>query len=196
MSPEPNHSSQRISLSGIAFISLAVIFFIAGGVVAYFVFGSRPMDTKFAPADPTQRSSILIDDAIEMVKYYYETDSARSQTSELQYPMSIHFELDALEQYLDDVKAMKHADGVRVYFARYKKPTPRKIPNDSTGKEYDFKNHTTVIFVTTKKGEDGYPSDILSIDGARLEKLIQPYNGGISCPPLPPKFCGSGLLYQ
>ena len=207
MSTEPGYFTQRIAVSRAAFFFFTLLFLLVGALLSYFFLNSKSevsTSEQLSPSGEEDGNAPIVIDyrvAKEMVEYYSITDSVvalsrKSPTGEQLFnPPSIHFELKALENYLDEVKEMKGADGVRVYFARYKDSTRKKIPNNETGEEYEFKNHTTVIFVTTKKNAEGGYDDILTkTDGQRIEKLIQPYNGGISCPPLRPPACGTGIL--
>jgi len=141
---------------------------------------------------------IGIDDAVAMVNKYQEETSRRtgSEGSDLPLVKSVHFEYGPLGKFI--LKSFKrNATGMRIYFGTYYKSTPRTIKlEDGRDTTIDLKGYNTVVLVPTKKDKTGEIRDIILPDDKYelLKTIYQPFNGGISCPPYPPKICnGQGL---
>lgn len=182
-----NVKSQKISVSkGVLFSSIALSFILGGGLVYFY----DKLNSPFGIYDPSKDAKFLtelpLEKAQKMVNYYQENrPTVNSLGERLENPRSIYFDLKTLAFYFAKIKALDlKASGVRVYFGRYKE-TEIKVVDET---KYDFINHSSIIFVATKKLNDSTIVDILS-DNKGKSTLFQPFNGGVSCPPLPPRYC-------
>lgn len=190
MSPNPNFFTRKILISNGVLLLLVLFIVIGSGVIAYLALSPRT-GHDFSDYEGFDRvlEEIPLQTAREMVTYYRETGSSVGQTGRPIYnPKSIYFEIGALLKYLTEAKRIdRQATGVRVYFGRYRKPKP----NATDGSRYT--DHSSVIFVLTKKNADGLIEDILT-EKNDVGILYQPYNAGVSCPPLLPESCNGEKL--
>jgi hypothetical protein len=139
---------------------------------------------KFTAAAASEHS-ISVEDAKAFIKsYYQETTSRMTEEEKKTVATSVYFPLDALENYINAMKQHNNrSSGLRVYFARYNKPHVNGLSLKDTTLRFDHNGVNTVIMVATETDNEGFPIDIIG-DGA-----YQPFNLGISCPPMPPNYC-------
>lgn len=186
MAHKPNYFSQKIEITKANVFLLIGLFLLIGGIATYFLFKNK-FENEFSSYEGymSKLGEFPVEDAKDMVKYYNETAPTTSaQGSPIFNPKAVYFELGAIARYMLKVRMLKNATGVRVYFGRYDKKNEREID----GSMFDFKDHSSVIFVPTRKTKEGIIEDILE-DEKGNKLLYQPYNGGVSCPPLPPRSC-------
>lgn len=129
--------------------------------------------------------NITVDDAKAFVRAYYDHTTAGMTTEEKKNVVtSVYFPLDALEEYLAAMKQHNSStSGLRIYFARYNRTHINTLELTDRKLQLDHNNMNTVVLVATRKDSEGYPVDIIGTG------MNQPFNLGISCPPLPPSSC-------
>jgi hypothetical protein len=180
MSQKPNEHSGRIEMKKSRFIFLLLLLLFIGAVIGY-ILSNKSFESEFSSYEGYDNKflEIPIPEANEMVNYYQENTTATSRAgSKLCNPKATYFPIGALAKYFGKLKVLKGATGVRIYFGRYK-----NIPERP-----EYKDCSTAIFVATRKNADGDIEDILTTEDEKAI-LYQPYNGGISCPPLPAASC-------
>lgn len=131
------------------------------------------------------KHNITVDDAKTFVRAYYDHTTAGMTAEEKKNVVtSVYFPLDALEDYLAAMKEHNgNTSGLRIYFARYNRTHINTLELTDRKLQLDHNNMNTVVLVATRKDPEGYPVDIIGTG------MNQPFNLGISCPPLPPSSC-------
>ncbi|WP_336515833.1 hypothetical protein [Pollutibacter soli] len=129
--------------------------------------------------------NISADDAKTFVRAYFDHTTAGMTAEEKKNVVtSVYFPLDALEEYLAAMKQHNSStSGLRIYFARYNRSHINTLELTDRKLQLDHNNMNTVVLVATRKDAEGYPVDIIGTG------INQPFNVGISCPPLPPSSC-------